>query len=559
MIIPRTSHGLAHALFKNLRVMIGVFSVCVGLAIAYLLTATPVYQASASLAIDFSQNAKLEIYVNEGQEVVLPETRRATVANYERLLTSRDLLSEIIVEIGIQRLFPDFDAPAVAQAQTAANGEAALTRLQLLLSGSGPASAADTDLVADDENLGALTPRQRLLSKAVRLFRADFMIDSSNDNTVIELSFFHEDPDLATYTLSRIIDKFISRRAELFQNPHLPFLEDQLAQSQRALTVAKEELFAYRRKTGIFLADKQLERMVEQRETIQSEVDSLSYELAALGRGSSASGARSAASRGAAETRITFLMEQISTVDDRIAVHVGAEHELAQYEQEVESKEKTYDAILTRIEKARFAESVNATSISPVSVLDQPKTGDKPARPRKTLLLLGAMVLGGFASLVIGVGREIVQTRFATPDQVVAELDLPALAVISSDAPNILATLFGGKSDGRPSPRDAKRRARKREEMARKRARQESRGARSGKPTQAAARKPQPPVIDASEAPAPRTATASTQAPTPKQPDMIRPTTERNVTERTVDVSGVEAAPKEGAAPQPETAPNIAR
>lgn len=549
MIIPRTSHGLAHALFKNLRVMIGVFAVIVGGALAYLLTATPIYQASASLAIDFSQDAKLEIYADPGGEVVLPETRRATVQNYERLLTSRDLLSEIIVEIGIERLFPDFDAPTVAEAQAAADNGAALDRLQVILSGSGLAAEAADAASVDAGNPGALTPGQRLLSKAVRLFREDFMIDSSNDNTVIELSFFHQDPDLATYTLSRIIDKFIARRAELFQNPHLPFLEEQLAQSQRNLMIAKEELFAFRRKSGIFLAEKQLERMVEQRETIQSEVDSLSYELSALERGASAGAPRSVASRGAAENRISFLRNQIETVDDRIAVHVAAQNELAQFMQEVESKENTYEAILERIERARFADSVNATSISPVSVLDQPKTGDKPARPRKTLLLLGAMVLGGIASLVIGVGREIMQTRFSTPDQVIAELDIPALAVINADAPNILSTLFGSKGDSRPGPRDAKRRARRREDGARKRARAETRAARSRKAPEKAATKP-----SLGEAAAP-SATPKPQSP----PDMIRPSGER-----VVDVSGAEATPDESAASENRTqnadsAPQAAR
>lgn len=523
MIIPRTPHGLAHALFKNLRLMIGVFAVCVGGMIAHLLTATPIYQASASLAIDFSQGAKLEIYSDEAQEVVLPEARRATVANYERLLTSRDLLSEIILEIGIQRLFPDFDSPAITQAQAAVDGEDGVTRIQMLMDGAGPIADRAENVVAataEDEALGALTPRQRLLSKAVRLFREDLMIDSSNDNTVIELSYFHEDPDLATYTLGRIIDKFISRRAELFQNPHLPFLETQLAESQRTLTHAKEALFAFRRKSGIFLAERQLERLVEQRETIQSEIDSLSYELAAIERGTTAGSTRNVAARGAAETRIAFLTQQITAVEDRIAVHVAAENELAQFEQEVESKENTYEAILTRLERARFAESVNATSISNVSVVDQPKTGDKPARPRKTLLLFGAMVLGGFASLVAGFGREMMQTRFATPDQVVSELDIPPLAVINADAPNILATLFGAKGDPRRARNAARRRPRRREDGPQRRPRP---GSKAPRPAAAATPRAEPAATPA-EAPRP-------------QPDMIRPSGEK-----TVDVSGAPAS-----------------
>lgn len=560
MIIPRTNHGLAHAVFKNLGVMTAVFSAVVGACILYLLTATPIYQATASLAIDFSKDAKLEIHTDEGAEVVLPEIRRATVANYERLLMSRDLLSEIIEEIGIERLFPDFDAPAIAEAQAATDGDQALERLQMLIQGGGV--GADAEAGAEAGAVGAagstvqLTPRERLLSKAVRLFRADFMIDSSQDNTVLELSFFHEDPDLATYTLSRIIDKFIVKRAEIFQNPHLPFLSAQLEQSLQDLTLAKEQLFQFRRESGIFLAERQLQRMVDQRETIQSEIDSLTYELSGLlERGDARGQNRLVASRGAAEARVEFLKRQISSVDDRIAIHVAAAHELARFEQEVESKEETYEQILTRLERARFAERVNAGSISPVSVLDQPKTGDKPARPRKTLLLLGAMALGGLAALAAGLGREIMQTRFSTPEQVIAELDLPALAVIRADAPNLLATLHG-KSDPR-------RRARRQEAAKAARARGKPRrpaktdaaaaqAAKAGKPkdeatqTQAATTQDataqdasgQSP-IDPLEMGAAPVETAATAA---GRQAKLRLVEERAPDERTVDVSGAPAA-----------------
>jgi succinoglycan biosynthesis transport protein ExoP len=78
---------------------------------------------------------------------------------------------------------------------------------------------------------------------------------------------------------------------------------------------------------------------------------------------------------------------------------------------------------------------MNDAGLTSLSVLQAPTLPYKPARPKKLLLFLVALIAGLVVGIALGMFQESLDDTIALPEQVEATLGLPLLAVVNSHRP----------------------------------------------------------------------------------------------------------------------------
>jgi len=131
---------------------------------------------------------------------------------------------------------------------------------------------------------------------------------------------------------------------------------------------------------------------------------------------------------------VQVLETQLNQINDQLN---SLEWEKNQYDnltQAVQIHSDTYRSLAIRYETARVEANRNAQRISAAVLISSPIVPTEPARPRKQLVALGALL----AALIVASGTvlafEAFDDRFQTPADVTRILRVPVLATFAADA-----------------------------------------------------------------------------------------------------------------------------
>ena len=124
------------------------------------------------------------------------------------------------------------------------------------------------------------------------------------------------------------------------------------------------------------------------------------------------------------EENLRWLLERTKTES------VNLKEKFIQYgilKREVDTNKHLYDALLTKIKEQRIMEKIQPVS---VSIIDKAETPEFPAKPRKMLNILLAVVLGLFGGTGLAFFIEYLDNTIKSPEETEERLGAPVLGVI---------------------------------------------------------------------------------------------------------------------------------
>lgn len=143
---------------------------------------------------------------------------------------------------------------------------------------------------------------------------------------------------------------------------------------------------------------------------------------------------RATAEATSATQPVQVLETQLGQINGQLKSLEWAKNQYDNLTQAVQIHSETYRSLALRYETARVEASRNAQRISAAVLISSPAIPTEPARPRKQLVALGALL----AALIIASGTvlatEAFDDRFQTPADVTRVLRLPVLATFAGDA-----------------------------------------------------------------------------------------------------------------------------
>jgi uncharacterized protein involved in exopolysaccharide biosynthesis len=381
---------------RILLVFLGVLAVAAGLTFAR----RPQYEVRASILVKYGSEY---VYRPEPGQQRLPIalTPEEILNSEAAILTSNDLIRQVVETIGVDRLYP------------------------------GPFGRPPT------------------LDEAVRAFREDLDVESVRRSSVLQVSVRHEDPRVADEALQALLEGFERKHVSVFSEAELAFFERQLGDYERKLEESDRKLEAFRQEHGVFEYAEQMNLLLRRRAELDAlhrqagvELGEVQRRLAALNRSlekpspPEVAGAiqtdairlgGEAQSRQAREASLATLLDE---VDGQIRELDRNARQLAALRREVAQDERNHETYRARVEEMRVASELNERNISNISVIDPGSVPTKPAGTRRAMKLVLGVVLAGLSAAVYALLAEYLSQGMATPEHVERRLDLPVLASV---------------------------------------------------------------------------------------------------------------------------------
>lgn len=412
MQIEFTTRGIIGNIFRQGRKVVTVFLFIMVSGLIYIDLASPVYEAGGSILVKFGHDTPAQIAVSDNVSTVISqEDRREIMQSDMDILQSHNLIAAVVNEIGPENIYPGI-----------------------------------TKRVA-----GKDLPEEAVIRK---LSKGDLIIKSSQFSNVIEIKMDNENPDIAAHFIHRLMEMFISRQSEIYNNAQTDFLQEQVKQAAAKLEYSQKALETYKAQKGISSINDELSELLRQKsdagtaslEPIDSAWDRLSEleseekKLLATYRPDSPQVIR-------AHTGVQLAKEQIrqrqaeirsrtsgaaSRIDKRIAALESQRKEYDDLVRQVEIDEKNYKNYQMHNEEARLNDKLNSKKITSIVVVDEPIVPVKPAYPRKMMIIGICLLAGLVSSLGVALAFETYDQRFTMPQQLSQVLGVPVMAAFSA-------------------------------------------------------------------------------------------------------------------------------
>ena len=127
------------------------------------------------------------------------------------------------------------------------------------------------------------------LEAAILPFEKNLTVSGVKKSNVIEVSFQHEDPQVAARVVNLLVELFQGKHLQVFSDPQSSFLEKQLAEYRTEAQESESRMEAFKQKNRVFSLDEQRSLLLKQRTELdtslkntKNQVDELQKKLSSL-------------------------------------------------------------------------------------------------------------------------------------------------------------------------------------------------------------------------------------------------------------------------------------
>lgn len=483
MVIQPSFRDTILIFFRRKLVFFTGFLVVCALGAAYLLLATPKYASTASLILRFETRAVPRIDQNRD---VGPQSQQGVNEHREVLhsdaaiLTSPDLARDAINTIGLARLYPKIAASNLTEQR---KQDAALRAFQSDL-------VVNVGLESDVITVSFLAYEPRLAQAVVQHLLTEFYGQEASIYANPQLRFAQQEAvkgreklndaqnELSAFKQSHKIADLQIQVQQLLQQrtdvtSRLAIAQGAQLQAQQQEAALKELLATVPAETtssaqgeqyqAADSAESELDRLRAKRSQMKStyntnspvlrqldaQINSLDHAVhARTGEGRKRLNRapnkvyesiktdylRAQAQARSAGQPVDVAQAQLNDIDSRLAGLERDQNRYADLTRAVQIQSDTFRALAIRDQEAQIEASRNAEKISAATVIAAPSLTDKPAKPRKTLVAGGAVLLGLLFGAGLVLALEAFDDRLRTPREVAHVLRLPILATFGKDA-----------------------------------------------------------------------------------------------------------------------------
>lgn len=243
---------------------------------------------------------------------------------------------------------------------------------------------------------------------------------------VLGLNYQGQDKEHITKVLNAILATYsaqnIERRsAESAQT--LKFLDEQLPDLKKQLDDAERQFNKFRQQYNTVDVTKESELYLTQSITLETKKAELEQKQAEMAAKYTAEHPAMREING----QLAAINKQIGELNNTLKQLPDVQRQYLQLYREVEVKTQLYTALLNSYQQLRIAK---AGEIGNVRVVDTAVEPVKPIKPRKLLVLILSLFVGGFIGTLIALLRNMLRTGIKDSGQIENELDLPVYATV---------------------------------------------------------------------------------------------------------------------------------
>ncbi|HBR1583842.1 TPA: polysaccharide biosynthesis tyrosine autokinase [Klebsiella pneumoniae] len=432
-------------IIDNRKLIISIVSLFTLIAIVYALFATPVYQADALVQVEEKQaNAILS---NLSQ--MLPDSQPQSAPEIA-LLQSRMILGKTVDDLNLQaevrqKYFPVFGS-GWARLVGDKPGEIYVSRLYIsmpnedtpeltlkvidnnnyTISGDGFELSGKTGVLLDSKGLSikiakidakpgteftityltrlqAITELQKILT----------VTDQGKDTGILSISLTGENKRLIENIVDSIIGNYLAQnisRQAAQDSKSLEFLSLQLPKVRNELDLAEDKLNAYRRQNDSVDLSLEAKSVLDQIVNVDNQLNELTFRESEI---SQLYTKEHPTYKALMEKRKTLQDEKLK-LNKKVSSMPETQQEILRLSRDVESGRAVYMQLLNRQQELNIAKS---SAIGNVRIIDEAVTQPKPVKPKKILVVLAGLILGGIISLGLVMIRMLLRRGIETPEQ----------------------------------------------------------------------------------------------------------------------------------------------
>ncbi|MGA7828351.1 MAG: GumC family protein [Geobacteraceae bacterium] len=217
--------SLLTVLFKHRAKILTIFSIVVIMVTITTFLAAPVYEAKSSLLVKYGRE-----YMNQtevGSSSPIMSLKQEGIINSEiQILKSPDLAKKVIEAVTLKQIYPDL----------------------------------------------AKSSSKHPLDAAIDRFEKNLSVDDVKDSSVINVSFDHNNPQIAAKVVNSLVEKYEVKHLQVFSTPQSPFLESQVSDFRKKLQESETKMQDFKQKNRVYSLDEQRSLLLKQRTDLSSEL-----------------------------------------------------------------------------------------------------------------------------------------------------------------------------------------------------------------------------------------------------------------------------------------------
>ncbi|MCJ8161562.1 polysaccharide biosynthesis tyrosine autokinase [Acinetobacter zhairhuonensis] len=243
---------------------------------------------------------------------------------------------------------------------------------------------------------------------------------------VLGLNYQGPDKEHITKVLNSILVAYskqnIERRsAETAQT--LKFLDEQLPELKQQLDVAEREFNKFREQYNTVDVTKESELYLTQSINLETQKIQLEQKQAELAEKYTAEHP----AMQQIDAQLASINSKIKELNATLKQLPDLQRRYLQLYREVEVKQQLYTTLLNSYQQLRIAK---AGEIGNVRIVDTAVLPIEPIKPKKLLVLLLSIFVGGFIGVLVALMRNMMRTGIKDSGQIETELDLPVYATV---------------------------------------------------------------------------------------------------------------------------------
>ncbi|WP_312966582.1 polysaccharide biosynthesis tyrosine autokinase [Acinetobacter gerneri] len=265
------------------------------------------------------------------------------------------------------------------------------------------------------------------LPTAVKNFNDIYAVAERGKMTgVVGLSYLGKDPELITRTLNNVLTVYHQQNIErksLESKQTLAFLDKQLPELRKQLEDSEIKFNQFREKYKTVDVNAESELLLKQ----NIDLEKLKIELQQKQAELSAKYTNDHPLIRQIDAQIAEINKKIAELNNRLTQLPETQRLYLQLYRDVKVNTELYTTLLNSYQQLKIA---NAGEIGNVRIIDTAVEPVKPIKPRKLIVLVLSIFVGGFIGVLIALLRNLMRTGIKDSAQIENELDLPVYATV---------------------------------------------------------------------------------------------------------------------------------
>lgn len=427
-------------------VIVAVTALFMLLGTLYVLFATPIYSSDAMVQVE-DKNANT---VLNDLSQMMPNAQPMSATEVE-IVTSRLVIGKTVQDLGLDALVQQDYLPVIGKGLSRLMGnkpgQVSVSQLSIPVSWEKPVmqlevTGPDSYTVSKDGNelfkgkVGQLENHNGVTMKVNSIQQADpgtdftvtkltqlqaismvtnnlTVADKGKDTGVLGLTYLGEDPVQISTVLNQIINNYVAQnidRKSAEAQKSLVFLKQQLPDVRSKLDAAEDKLNAYRRQNDSVDMSLEAKSALDSSVSIQSQLNELTFREAEV---SQLFKKDHPTYRALLEKRQTLEDEQ-KRLNQKIGQMPATQQEIVRLTRDVQSGQEIYMQLLNRQQELNISK---ASTVGDVRIVDHAETAASPVAPKKLLVILASMILGGVVSVGYILLKALFHHGIDRPDQ----------------------------------------------------------------------------------------------------------------------------------------------